>query len=84
MLFAGRYSDRGSDCVDWHLPGGALRPRLKFDFEFGGRGRAGSNAPSFNVASSNFGPEPGLWQCAGGKAHAWSSVADLCDDSGRM
>src|SRR6266403_2883031 len=82
MLFAERFTDR----VDRHVPSGALRPKFQFDFEFEfvGCARTGSNAPSFNVASSNFGPESGVWQCARGQAHARSSVADLqrCNRAG--
>src|SRR5437879_5909850 len=71
MLVVERFTDR----VYCHLPSGALRP--KFNFELGGRCGASSNAPSFNIASSNFGAESGVWQCARGQTHAWCAFADL-------
>src|SRR6202521_5031242 len=75
MLFVERFTDR----VYRHLPSGTLRPKFQFDFEleFVGCARADSNAASFDVASSNFGTESGVWQCAGGQADARSSAAAL-------
>src|SRR5216684_872874 len=82
MLFAERFTNR----VDRHVPSGALRPKFQFDFEFEfvGCARTGSNAASFNLTSSNFGAESGVWKRAGGQAHARGSVADFqrCDRAG--
>src|SRR4029077_20458574 len=82
MFFAERFTDR----VDRHVASGALRPKFQFDFEFEfvGCARTGSNAASFNLTSSNFRPESGIWKCAGGQAHARGSVADFqrCDREG--
>src|SRR6202140_2743245 len=74
-LFVQRFTDR----VYRHLPSGALRPNFQFEFdcEFEGRVGAGSNAPNFNVASSNFGAESGVWQCARWQARPRRTFADL-------
>src|ERR1700674_5308842 len=77
QLFVERFTDRVYRRLHLYLPGGALRPKFQFKFEFDGRAHAGSNAASVDVASSNFGAESGVWQRARGQADPRRTFADL-------